>query len=182
MILSNLYSSSVPISSNGGCGKLGLCSRVFLYDDRRKVWNMLWIFYCFGSFSQKVMEDMTCVISKGPVCLAESFLEGTWSLRFLVSSHTLSLTFQGLKWEKVCSFMYCCASLWVASASFCASSIWLSYCLRAGKKVLPRSGCYRCLEPPTFFSHFILPTIPLPMEHDNQQQRDLLRDLGPVHR
>ena len=63
------------------------------------------------------------MISKGPVCFAESFLEGTWSLRFLVSSQTLSLTFQGLKCEKVYFFICCCASLCVASASFHASSI-----------------------------------------------------------
>ena len=80
------------------------------------------------------------MISKGPVCFAESFLEGTWSLRFFVSSQTLSLTFQGLKQEKVHSFMHCCASLWAASASFHASSIWLSCCLRARRKVFLRGG------------------------------------------
>ena len=37
------------------------------------------------------------MILKGLVHLAESFLEGTWSLRFLVLSQTLSLTFQDLK-------------------------------------------------------------------------------------
>ena len=58
---------------------------------------MSWIFHCFGSFSQKATEDMTCMISKGPIHLSESFLEGSWSLRFLVLSQTLSLTFQGLK-------------------------------------------------------------------------------------
>ena len=34
-------------------------------------------------------------------------------------------------------------------------------------------SCYRCLGPPT---------VPLPMGHDNQQWRDLLKDLGPIHR
>ena len=58
---------------------------------------MSWIFHCFGSFSWKATENMTCVILKGPVHLAKSFLKGTWSLRFLASSQTLSLTFQGLK-------------------------------------------------------------------------------------
>ena len=48
------------------------------------------------------------------------------------------------------------------------------------KQVLPR--CYRYLGPPTFFPHSIFPTAPLPMEHDNQWWRDLLGDLGPVHR
>ena len=118
MILLILYSSSVPISSGGGCGKLGLCSKVFLYDNRREAWNTSWIFYCFGSFSQKAMEDMTWVISKGPVHLAESFLEGTWSLRFLASSQTLSPTFHDLKQEKVHSLICCCANLWAAPASF----------------------------------------------------------------
>ena len=42
--------------------------------------------------------------------------------------------------------------------------------------------CYRCLGLPTLFPHPILSTIPLPMEHDNQWQRDLLRDLGSVCR
>ena len=42
--------------------------------------------------------------------------------------------------------------------------------------------CYRCLEPPTFFPYSVLSTSPLSMGHDNQQQRDLLRDLGPIHR
>ena len=42
--------------------------------------------------------------------------------------------------------------------------------------------CYRYLGHPAFFPHPILPTIPLPMGHDNQRQRDLLRDLEPVHR
>ena len=92
MILPILY-FSVPISSGGGCGKLGPCSGVSLYEDMREAWNMSWIFHCFGSFSQKAMEDMTWAISKGPVHFAESFLEGTWSLRFLVLSQTLSLTF-----------------------------------------------------------------------------------------
>ena len=124
MILSILYSCSVLISSSGGCGKLGLYSRVSLSDDNRKARNMLWIFHHLDSFSQKATEDMTCVISKGLVHLAESFLDGTWSLRFLVLSQTLSLIFQGLKWEKVHSFMCCWASLWVASASFCPSSIY----------------------------------------------------------
>ena len=41
---------------------------------------------------------------------------------------------------------------------------------------------YRCLGPPIFFPHPILPAVPLPMGHDNQQQRDLLGDLGPVCR
>ena len=86
------------------------------------------------------MEDMAWVISKGPVYFAESFLEGTWTLRFLVSSQTLSLTFQGLKHEKVHSFICCCASLCAASASFHVSSIWLSRCPRAGRKVFPRGG------------------------------------------
>ena len=113
---------------------------IITYDDRRETWNILWIFYCFGSFSQKAMEDMTWVISKGLVCFAKSFLEGTWSLRFLVLSQTLSPTFQGLKQEKVCSFMCCCANLWVALASFHAFSIWLSHCSRAGRKVFLRGG------------------------------------------
>ena len=39
------------------------------------------------------MEDTTWVISNGLVCFAKSFLEGTWNLRFLISSQTLSLTF-----------------------------------------------------------------------------------------
>ena len=94
-----------------GCGKLGLYSGVSLYDDRREVWNMSWIFHCFGSFSQKAMEDTTWVILKGPVHFAKSFLEGTWSLSFLVSSQTLSSTFQSLKCEKVHSFMHCCTNL-----------------------------------------------------------------------
>ena len=140
MILSILYSSSVPISSGGGCGKLELCSRISLYDNRREAWNMSWIFYCLGSFNQKATEDTTWVISKGPVYFAKSFLKGIWSLRFLVLSQTLSLIFQGLKHERVHSFMHCCASLWVASASFHASSIWLSCCSRAGRKVIPRGG------------------------------------------
>ena len=42
--------------------------------------------------------------------------------------------------------------------------------------------CYRYLGPPTFFSHSVLPTVPLSMEHDNQRWRDLLGDLGPVCR
>ena len=124
MILSIWYSSSVPISSGRSCGKLRPCSRVSisLYKDRREAWNISWIFHCFGSFSRKVMEDMTWVISKRPVCLAESFLEGTWSLRFLVSSQTLSPTFQDLKWEKVHSLICCCANMllcqFVGSFSF----------------------------------------------------------------
>ena len=109
MILSILYSSSVLIKSGGGCGKLGPCSEVSLYDDRREAWNTLWIFHCFGSFNWKAMEDTTWVISKGPVHFAKSFLKGTWSLRFLLSSQTLSPTFQGLKHEKVHPFMHCCA-------------------------------------------------------------------------
>ena len=140
MILSILYSSSVLRSSGGGYGKLGLCSGVSLHNNRRGVWNTSWIFHCFGSFSQKAKEDMTCVISKGLVHLTKSFLEGTWSLRFLVLSHTLSLTFQDLKWEKVHSFIHCCVSLWAALAFFCVSSIWLSHCSRAGRKVLLRGG------------------------------------------
>ena len=86
------------------------------------------------------MEDMTWVISKGPICFVESFLEGTWSLRFLVSSQTLSLAFQGLKCKKVHFFIRCCARLCVASASFHVSSIWLSCCSRAGRKVFLRGG------------------------------------------
>ena len=101
---------------------------------------MLWIFHCFSSFSRKATEDTTWMILKGPVCFAESFLEGTWSLRFLALSQTLSPTFQGVKYEKVHSFMRCCANLWVASASFHASSIWLSHCSKAGRKVFPRGG------------------------------------------
>ena len=69
------------------------------------------------------MKDMTWMISKGPVHFAKSFVEGTWSLRFLVLSQTLSPTFQGLKCEKVCSFICCYASLYVTSASFHVSSI-----------------------------------------------------------
>ena len=88
MILSISYSSSIPISSSGGYGELGPHSGVSLYDDRRETWNMLWIFHCFGSFNWKATEDMTWVISKGLVCFAKSFLKGTWSLRFLVSSQT----------------------------------------------------------------------------------------------
>ena len=42
--------------------------------------------------------------------------------------------------------------------------------------------CYRCLGPPTFFPHSILSTIPFSMRYDNQWWRNLLRDLGPVHR
>ena len=38
------------------------------------------------------MEDIIYVISKGLVHLAESFLEGTWSLRFLASSQTVMPT------------------------------------------------------------------------------------------
>ena len=83
---------------------------------------------------------MTWIISKGLVHLAEGFLKGTWSLRFLVSSQTLSPTSQGLKQEKVCSFICCCVSLWAASASFHVSSIWLSYCSRAERKILLRGG------------------------------------------
>ena len=52
----------------------------------------------------------------------------------------LSPTFQGLKQEKVCSFIHCWVNLWVALASFCVSSIKLSCYLRAGRKVLPRGG------------------------------------------
>ena len=48
--------------------------------------------------------------------------------------------------------------------------------------VLTSGVCYRYLGPSTLFLYFVLPTIPLPMGHDNQQQRDLLRDLGPVCR
>ena len=140
MILLILYSSSVPISSGGGCGKLGPCSGVSLYDDKREAWNTLWIFHCFGSFSRKAMEDMTWVISKGPVHLGKSFLEGTWSLRFLASSQTLSPVFQGLKQEKVHSLICCCTNLWAALASFYASSILLSCCSRAGRKVFLRGG------------------------------------------
>ena len=90
---------------------------------------------------------MTCVISKGPVHLAESFLEDIWSLRFLALSQTLSPTFQDLKWEKVCSFMHWWVSLWVASASFHVSSIWLSHCSRARRKILPRGGWNCSLYP-----------------------------------
>ena len=46
----------------------------------------------------------------------------------------------------------------------------------------PRPTCYRCLGPPTFFLFPTLSTIPLSMGHDNQQWRDLLRDLGPICR
>ena len=42
--------------------------------------------------------------------------------------------------------------------------------------------CYRCLGPPTFFPHSVLPTVPLSMGHDNQWQKDLFGDLGPVRR
>ena len=83
---------------------------------------------------------MTWVILKGPIHFVDSFLKGTWSLRFLVLSQTLSPTFQGLKHEKVCSFIHCCASLCMALASFHTSSIWLSCCSRAGRKVFLRGG------------------------------------------
>ena len=42
--------------------------------------------------------------------------------------------------------------------------------------------CYRRLGPPAFSPHSILSTIPLLMGRDNQQQRNPLRDLGPVCR
>ena len=42
--------------------------------------------------------------------------------------------------------------------------------------------CYRCLGPPAFFLSPTLSTVPLSIGHDNQQQRDPLRDLGPIHR
>ena len=111
MILLILYSSFILISSSRGCGKLGPYSKVSLYEDRREVWNMSWIFHCFDSFSWKAREGTTWMIWKGPVHFDESFLEGTWSLRFLILSQTLSPTFQGLKHKKVCFFMCCCVNL-----------------------------------------------------------------------
>ena len=42
--------------------------------------------------------------------------------------------------------------------------------------------CYRCLGPPTFFLSSTLSTVLLSMGHDNQQRRDLLEDLRPIHR
>ena len=42
--------------------------------------------------------------------------------------------------------------------------------------------CYRCLGPPTFFLTPALSTVPHPMGHDHEQQRNLFRDLGPVCR
>ena len=43
-------------------------------------------------------------------------------------------------------------------------------------------GCYRCLGPPTFFCSPTLSAVPLSVGHDNQQWRDLLRDLEPICR
>ena len=42
------------------------------------------------------------------------------------------------------------------------------------------SPCYRCLGPSTFFLASTLSTIPHPVGHDYEWQRDLFRDLGPV--
>ena len=42
--------------------------------------------------------------------------------------------------------------------------------------------CYGHLGPPTFFLSPTLSTVPLLVECDDQQWRDLLRDLGPVCR
>ena len=44
------------------------------------------------------------------------------------------------------------------------------------------SMCYRCLGPPAFFHHPTLFTVPFLVGHDNQGQRNLLRDLGPIYR
>ena len=41
---------------------------------------------------------------------------------------------------------------------------------------------YRCLGPSTFFFPLTLSTVPLSIGHDNQQWRNLLRDLGPICR
>ena len=40
--------------------------------------------------------DSTWVISKGPNRLGESFLDGRWRQRFVVSNHTVLLTFHGM--------------------------------------------------------------------------------------
>ena len=56
-------------------------------------------------------------------------------------------------------------------------------CFLTSWSIYLRDGpCYRCLRPPAFFCHPTLSTIPFLMEHDNQQWRDLLKDLGPVRR
>ena len=43
-------------------------------------------------------------------------------------------------------------------------------------------SCHRYLGSPTFFLSPVLPTISFSKEYDNQRQRDLLRDLGPIYR
>ena len=47
---------------------------------------------------------------------------------------------------------------------------------------LDLSHYYRHLGLPIFFLSPALSTVPLSVGHDNQRQRDLLRDLGPIHR
>ena len=60
--------------------------------------------------------------------------------RFVASNHTLSLTFQGEKFQVFCSFMIRWAVSCVAKASFQASSRTVKRVSRAGRKVFPRGG------------------------------------------
>ena len=100
------------------------------------------------------------------LCRSPTFLWPTPSL--LSSCHLL----QQLSHHQ-CQLKFAC---WERQSSH------LKLSSRRGLLCHPHPYCYRCLGLPTFFLHSILSTKPLPMGYDNQQQRDLLGDLGPVYR
>ena len=55
--------------------------------------------------------DSTWVILKGPNHLGESFLDGRWRQRFVVSNHTLLPTFHGVnRWEDHWAMRFCVES------------------------------------------------------------------------
>ena len=78
-----------------------------------------------------------------------------------------------LGWDGLCCAVLCWAMLSYARLCF---FFMLAQC------ILFKASITDVWNPSSFFPHPILSTIPLLVEHDNQWQRNLLRDLGPVYR
>ena len=95
------------------CGSLHLVSRSLL--------NMLWIIYSFRSSSWNTFWLISFEILKSPYLFWSSFFEGLFKWIFLLSSHTLSPTFNPWRFLHFLSNYFFIISC-VAFIAFIASS------------------------------------------------------------
>jgi hypothetical protein len=110
------HSGSPSRMSGGGSRKFGPCFSISLYGVRSDAWKLSCIFHVGGNSNLYATFDILATTLKGPYHLGASFFDGYGKFKFVPSSQTLSLIWNGLK---LLSFTKCSCVFFIASCASC---------------------------------------------------------------